>query len=567
MATAKPVLLTVDDDPEVVRAVERDLRRHYGERYRVMQASSGAAALALLQRLKARGDPVALLLVDQRMPEMTGVELLAEAMLLAPDAKRVLLTAYADTDAAIRAINQVRIHYYLTKPWDPPEQNLYPYLDDLLEDWQASYRPPYSGVRLVGNRWSPRAHALRDFLGRNLIPFQWLDVDASDEARVLAERLAREAGPERTEPTLPAVLLPDGASLLDPEPAEVAERLGLRMRAEKPFYDLVVVGAGPAGLAAAVYGASEGLHTLLIEREAPGGQAGTSSNIENYLGFPLGLTGADLTRRAVAQARKFGAEILTPQEVRNVRVDGPYRVLTLGDGSEVSTRVLLVSTGVSYRWLEAPGVAELTGRGVYYGAALTEALSCRDEDVYVVGGGNSAGQAAMFFARYARQVTILVRGPGLAETMSQYLIDQIAAMPNIVIQPRTQVAAVAGDGHLETITLRCTDGREQVVRASSLFVFIGAAPRTDWLGGTVARDPLGFILTGADLPRTPGPTPSAPPRVRGWPLDREPYLLETSVPGIFCAGDVRHQSVKRVASAVGEGAIAVQFTHHYLAEA
>jgi thioredoxin reductase (NADPH) len=571
MATAKPVLLTVDDDPEVGRAVERDLRRQYGERYRVLQAPSGQAALGLLERLAARGDPVALLLVDQRMPEMTGVELLAQAMPLAPSAKRVLLTAYADTDAAIRAINQVRIHYYLTKPWDPPEQNLYPYLDDLLEDWQANYRPPYQGVRLVGTRWSPRAHALRDFLGRNLIPFQWLDVDASDEARTLADRVTRDAGPARTEPALPAVLLPDGPPLLDPEPAAVAERLGLRTRAEKPFYDFIVVGAGPAGLAAAVYGASEGLHTLLVEREAPGGQAGTSSNIENYLGFPVGLTGADLARRAVAQARKFGTEILTPQEVLGVRLDGPYRVLTLGDGSEVSTRVLLVSTGVAYRRLEAPGSEALTGRGVYYGAALTEALACRDEDVYVVGGGNSAGQAAMYFARYARQVTILVRGAGLAETMSQYLIDQIAATANIVVQPRTQVAAVAGDGHLETITLRCADGSEQTRPASSLFVFIGAAPRTDWLGLAVARDQYGFVYTGADIPReaaAPGAEGAASAaRIRGWPLAREPYLLETSIPGVFCAGDVRHQSVKRVASAVGEGAIAVQFTHRYLAEA
>jgi thioredoxin reductase len=488
-------------------------------------------------------------------------------MPLAPSAKRVLLTAYADTDAAIRAINQVRIHYYLTKPWDPPEQNLYPYLDDLLEDWQANYRPPYAGVRLVGTRWSPRAHALRDFLGRNLIPFQWLDVDASDDARVLAERLAREAGPERREPTLPAVLLPDGAPLLDPEPAAVAERLGLRMRAEKPFYDLVVVGAGPAGLAAAVYGASEGLHTLLVEREAPGGQAGTSSNIENYLGFPLGLTGADLTRRAVAQARKFGAEILTPQEVRNVRVDGPYRVLTLGDGTEVSTRVLLVSTGVSYRWLEAPGVAELTGRGVYYGAALTEALSCRDEDVYVVGGGNSAGQAAMYFARYARQVTILVRGPGLAETMSQYLIDQIAAMPNIVVQPRTQVAAVAGDGHLETIVLRCTDGSERVVRGR-LAVRVHRRRAAHRLAGRDGRArPARLHPHWRLLPRTPGlAAERAAARARLARSTASRPCWRRASPGLLrrrCAAPVGEAGRQRGGRGVP---IAVQFTHHYLAE-
>jgi thioredoxin reductase (NADPH) len=569
MPTAKPVLLTVDDDPEVARAVERDLRRHYGERYRVMQAPSGPAALTLLDRLAERGDPVALLLVDQRMPEMSGVELLAAAIPRAPNAKRVLLTAYADTDAAIRAINEVRIHYYLTKPWDPPEQNLYPYLDDLLEDWQASYRAPYEGVRVVGTRWSPRAHALRDFLGRNMIPFRWLDVELSDEARALAEQVTQAVTVERGEPALPAVLLADGAPLLDPEPAEVAARLGLRTRAEKPFYDLVVVGGGPAGLAAAVYGASEGLHTLLVEREAPGGQAGTSSNIENYLGFPAGLTGSDLTRRAVAQARRFGTEILTPQEVTGVRTDGRYHVLTLGDGSELSARVLLVATGVSYRRLDAEGIDALTGRGVYYGAALTEALACRDEDVLVVGGGNSAGQAAMHLARYARHVTMLVRGAGLAATMSQYLIDQIAATPNITVEPHTQVSAVQGDGHLETVRVRCTDGAEREIPASSLFIFIGAAPRTDWLRDMVARDAYGFILTGADLPREPAPGAAAgqPTRVRGWSLEREPYLLETNRPGIFCAGDVRHQSVKRVASAVGEGAIAVQFTHHYLAEA
>ena len=554
---AKPVLLTVDDDPEVLRAVERDLRRQYGERYRVMRAESGALALDTLEKLKLRGNPVALLLVDQRMPEMTGVEFLERAMAVVPAAKRVLLTAYADTEAAIRAINTAQIHYYLMKPWDPPEQRLYPYLNDLLEEWQANYRPPFEGIRVIGNRWSPKSHAIRDFLGRNLVNFRWFDVEASEEARNLVATISGAGG--REQPRLPLVLFETGEHLADPDPVDLASRIGLRTRAEKPFYDLVVAGAGPAGLAAAVYGASEGLHTLVVEREAPGGQAGTSSNIENYLGFPAGLKGDDLARRAVAQARKFGAEILTPQEVRGVRVDGLYRVLTLADGSEVSSRVLVVASGVSYRKLDVPGAEALTGSGVYYGAALTEALSCKDEDVYIVGGGNSAGQAAIFFARYARQVIILVRGAGLADSMSRYLIDQIEATPNIQVWTRTQVAEVAGDGHLETLTLLCADGNRTTLPASSLFVFIGAAPRTEWLADLVQRDEYGFILTGPDLVRANG-------RPKGWPLDRDPYLLETNVPGIFAAGDVRHQSVKRCASAVGEGSIAVQFTHRYLAE-
>jgi thioredoxin reductase (NADPH) len=551
--TAKPVLLSVDDDREVVRAVERDLRRRYGKEYRVLRAESGPAALELLERLKLRGDPVALLLSDQRMPEMTGVEFLEKARALAPDARRVLLTAYADTDAAIRAINQVRIHYYLMKPWDPPEEQLYPFIDDLLEDWRGVWRPSTDGIRVIGTRYSPRAHAVRDFLGRNLVPFRWLDVDGSPEAVQLLDAMG---GPGQV--SLPAVLFPDGERLDDPELRALGERIGLRTRAEKPFYDLVVVGGGPAGLAAGVYGASEGLHTLLIEREAPGGQAGTSSNIENYLGFPVGLTGADLARRAVAQARKFGAEILTPQEATSVRAEGPYRVLTLTDGSELSCRVLLVTTGVEYRRLDVPGADALTGAGIYYGAAMTEALSCRDEEVYLIGAGNSAGQAAMHFARYARRVTLLCRGRSLDDSMSRYLIDQIGEMSNITVHTRARVVRVAGGERLEEITIVCGDD-ERTVPASSLFVFIGAEPRTDWLGNAVVRDEHGFVLTGPDLPRRDG-------RPKGWPLDREPYLLETSMPGVFAAGDVRHQSVKRVASAVGEGSIAVQFTHRFLAE-
>ena len=574
---AKPAILTIDDDPDVSRAVERDLRQHYGADYRVLRAESGQAALGLLERLAARNEPVALFLVDQRMPEMTGVEFLERAAAAAPAAKRVLLTAYADTDVAIRAINQVRIHYYLTKPWDPPEANLYPYLDELLADWRATWRPPFAGITVVGARWDAEAHRLRDFLGRNLAPFRWLDPEQSDEARNYVQQLGG--------PPLPAVSFADGTVLSRPSFADVAAHIGLRTRAERPFYDLVVVGAGPAGLAAAVYGASEGLKTLLIEREAPGGQAGTSSNIENYLGFPAGLTGADLTRRAVMQARKFGAELLTPQEVVGLRLEGAdagrgYKVLAMADGTEVSSKVVLVSTGVSYRTLDVPGADRLSGRGVYYGASMSEAMSCRDEAVFIVGGGNSAGQAAMYFARYASEVNILVRGAGLAATMSQYLIDQIEATANIVVQPRTQVAEVHGDAHLERLTLRCADGAHREVAAGSLFIFIGAAPRTSWLDGVVQRDEHGFVLTGADLHRTPAADPTAsgpaaggedasrlPWRVPGWPLAREPFLLETNVPGLLCAGDVRHQSVKRVASAAGEGAIAVQFTHGYLAEA
>jgi len=551
---AKPVILSVDDDPEVSRAVERDLKRAYAEHYRVLRAESGAAALELLRRLKERGDPVALLVADQRMPAMTGVEFLAQAMELYPDVKRVLLTAYADTDAAIRAINQVRIHYYLVKPWDPPEQNLYPYLTDLLEEWKASYRAPFDGIRVIGQRWSPASHRVRDFLGRNLVPFRWLDVETSDEARGIVAQIER-AG-ER--PLLPVVVFPDGGHLADPTPRLLGERVGLRAQAEKPFYDLVVVGAGPAGLAAAVYGASEGLRTVMIEREAPGGQAGSSSRIENYLGFPLGLSGADLTRRGVAQARKFGAEILTPQDVTGLRPEESFQVVSLSDGTELSARAVIVATGVRWSKLDVPGAEELTGAGIYYGAAATEAMSCRGEDVFVVGAGNSAGQGAMHFSQYARTVTMLVRGEGLGATMSQYLIDQIAATPNIEVRTLTRVVGVSGDGHLEAVTVAHADGGEETLPATSLFVFIGAVPHTAWLGSTVLRDDRGFVLTGPDL-LCNGKYPES------WPLDRDPYLLESSVPGIFVSGDVRHQFIKRVASAVGEGSMAVSFVHQYLA--
>ncbi len=554
-AMAKPILMTVDDDPDVLRAVERDLRQKYGGEYPVISADSVRAAVDALSQLAVRGEPVAMVIADQSMPEMTGVEFLERTRTIYPDAKRVLLTAYADTDAAIRAINTVRIHYYLMKPWDPPEENLYPYLDDLLADWSAWYRPAFAGIRVIGMRWARESHAVRDFLGRNLVPFKWLDLDGNDEARALLATVAN--GDES--PKLPVVLYPDGSHAADPTPRQIAERIGLRSQAEKPFYDLIVIGAGPAGLAAAVYGASEGLRTVMIEREAPGGQAGTSANIENYLGFPAGLTGADLTRRGVTQAKKFGAEILTPREVTSLRADGDYRIVRLDDEYEISARAVLIATGVSYHLLDVSGAEELTGAGIYYGATSTDAKSCVEEEVFVVGAGNSAGQAAIAFSEYARQVTMLVRGPSLAASMSQYLIDQIGRNERIRVRTSSRIVAVSGADRLTGITVMDADGRCTNEAASSLFVFIGAAPRTDWLAGAVERDARGFVMTGADL-MTNGKRP------RGWPLDRDPYLLEASIPGVFVAGDVRHQSVKRVASAVGEGSIAVQFTHQYLAE-
>lgn len=551
---AKPVILTVDDDPEVLQAVARDLRREYGDRFRVLRAESGAIGLDALQQLKLRNDPVALFLVDQRMPQMSGVEFLEQALELFPDTKRALLTAYADTDAAIRAINTTRIDYYLMKPWDPPEERLYPVLDDLLDDWLASFRPPFEGIRVIGNRWSAHSHQVKDFLARNQVPYQWLDIELSEEA----QNLVKYAECDHLQ--LPLVLFADGSSLLQPTNVQIAEKIGLQTQAGKPFYDLIIVGGGPAGLAAAVYGASEGLHTVMIEREAPGGQAGTSSRIENYLGFPVGLSGADLARRAVTQARRFGVEILTPQEVTGIRVEDPYRFITLTDGSEISCHALILALGVSWRRLNVPGLEQLTGAGVYYGAAQTEALSCQDEDVYIIGGANSAGQAAMYFSKYARKVTMLVRGDSLTKSMSQYLIEQIAETPNITVQVHSSVVEVKGETSLEAITIaNAVTGEQQTVPATSLFIFIGAQPRTDWLDGVVERDDRGFIRTGPDL-KHDGHRP------KGWSLDRDPYLLETNVPGIFAVGDVRHNSVKRVASGVGEGSICVQFVHQYLSK-
>jgi thioredoxin reductase (NADPH) len=551
----KPVLLTVDDDPEVLRAVERDLRKKYADRYRVVRADSGASALQSLQTLKKRNEAVALLLVDQRMPEMSGVEFLNKAIEVFPDAKRVLLTAYADTDAAIQAINKARIQHYLLKPWDPPEEQLFPVIDDLLEDWQAGYRPVFDGVRVLGHRWSPRSYALRDFLARNQVPYRWLDAEGGERNKEVHDALEVA---EREHLKLPAAIFMDNTALSDPSTSELAAKLGLRTSATTSFYDLLIVGGGPAGLAAAVYGASEGLTTVMIEREAPGGQAGMSSRIENYLGFPSGLSGSDLARRAVAQARRFGVEILAPQEAMSLRVEGGSKFVKLADGVEIGAKCLLIATGVAYRKLEVPGLEQLQGAGVYYGAAMTEATTCKDEDVFIVGGANSAGQAAMYFSRYARRVVMLVRGGSLAAGMSQYLIEQIRETPNIHVELNSQISEAFGSERLEAISILCsTSGEANKVPAASLFIFIGAAPQTDWLHGAVERDQKGFILTGADLV-----SGGKPPKT--WTLEREPWLLEASVPGIFVAGDVRYHSIKRVASGVGEGANAVQFVHQYL---
>lgn len=549
---AKPVILTVDDDPDVLRAVERDLRHQYGDRYRVIPADSGISALETVKQLKLRNEPVALFLVDQRMPRMSGVEFLEKAIEHFPDARRALLTAYADTDAAIRAINEVQIDHYLMKPWDPPEERLYGVVDDLLDDWHASYRPPFEGVRVIGHRWSPSSNLIRDFLGRNFVPYQWLNIEEDDKVKQLLETTGAVVS------QLPVVIFLDGTFLADPPIVDIARKLGLKTRAEFPFYDLVVVGAGPAGLAAAVYGAADGLHTLLIEREAPGGQAGRSSRIENYLGFPTGLSGNDLARRAVAQARRFGAEILAPQEVTAVRIEGPTRVLTLADGTEVGCRALLIATGIAFRKLEVPGLDKLNGAGIYYYAPMSEAFSYRDGDIYIVGGANSAGQAAMYFSKFARQVTMVVRGSSLSDTMSQYLENQIAATKNITLRTNSNVVAVDGRECCETITIQNNQTlASETVSASALLIYAGAVPRTEWLAGVVERDAQGYLISGQHLVQE-GKRPA------GWTADRDPFYLETSVPGIFVAGDVRHRSAKGVTSGVGEGAMAVKLIHQYL---
>ncbi|HEX6140997.1 MAG TPA: FAD-dependent oxidoreductase [Candidatus Limnocylindria bacterium] len=559
MAGPKPVILAVDDDVPVLRAIERDLRARYGKDYRIVAAPSGTEALEAVQQLTVRGSAIGLFVVDQRMPVMTGIEFLQRAIELQPDAKRVLLTAYADTDVAIKAINDIRLDHYILKPWDPPEERLYPVLDDLLADWAATFRPPFEGLRLLAGRWAPRGHDIRDYLTRNQVPYSWLDPDEEDGRRVASSLVGSEAVPqgETLDPAVPIVLFPDGTVLRGPSIRDIAERVGLQTKAALPFYDVVIVGGGPAGLAAAVYGASEGLKTLLIEREAPGGQAGTTSRIENYLGFPAGLTGSDLARRALAQARRLGAEILSPQEVVGIRRGDPYRVVVLADGTEISCHTVVVATGVQYRQLDLPRAAELAGAGIYYGAATTEAVLYRDTEVGVVGGGNSAGQAVVYLSRFAKRVLLLVRGPNLTATMSQYLIDQMSALPNVEIRYSTQLSELRGETHLSGVTVKGPEGSEEL-NLAAVFMFIGQQPRTEWLEGCVVRDEAGFVLTGPAL-LADGKSPP------GWTVPREPFLLEASMPGVFCAGDVRYRSIKRIASAVGEGSMSVQFVHQYLA--
>ncbi|MFD5831532.1 FAD-dependent oxidoreductase [Lentzea sp. NPDC060358] len=546
---ARPSILTVDDDPAVSRAVARDLRREYGEHYRIVRAESGPQALEALHEIKLRGEEVAALLADYRMPQMSGIEFLEQAMDVFPQARRVLLTAYADTDAAIRAINVVDLDHYLLKPWDPPEENLYPVLDEQLRAWAVSDRQPPQRVRVVGHRWSPRSYEVRDFLARNNVPFRWHALE-EPEARCLLTAAHQDGA------TLPVVVTAGGKALVDPSDSELAAEVGLSTQPSAEFYDLIVVGGGPAGLGAAVYGGSEGLRTVLVERIATGGQAGTSSRIENYLGFPDGVSGGQLTERARRQAVKFGVELLTTRDVVALERRGSARIVRFGDGTELAAHTVILATGVSYRLLDAPGLGELTGRGVFYGASTTEGPNCAGQDVYLVGGANSAGQAAVYFSAHARKVVILVRGDSLEQSMSRYLVDQLAAIPNVEVRTGTEVCGGTGTDHLETLTLLDNKtGEKTTVEASWLFAFIGAAPRTDWLDGTLERDDRGFLLAGPDLGGTPP----------GWDLDRVPYHLETNVPGVFVAGDVRAESVKRVASAVGEGAMAVTLVHRYLA--
>jgi thioredoxin reductase (NADPH) len=548
---SKPTILTVDDDPGVLASITRDLRSRYGRDYRIISATSGPKALEVLAELALRARPVALIATDQRMPQMTGVQMLTEGKHHAPDAKLLLLTAYADTEAAIKAINDVGLDYYLLKPWDPPAERLYPVIDDLLGDWRQNHPADAGELRVVGHRWSQRCHEVKTFLTRNHVPYQWLEIDRDDEARRLAD-LAQVSLED-----LPLVLVPEGEPLRSPSNLDLAGALGLRTTAEQPLYDLCIVGGGPAGLAAAVYGASEGLRTVVVEKEAPGGQAGQSASIENYLGFPKGLSGADLAHRAVAQASRFGAEMLLARDVVGLETRGPVRAVRFGDSGELEARAVVVASGVSYRRLEGPGLDQLAGRGVYYGSSASEASQCQGEDVYVVGGANSAGQAALNFARYAKRVVMVVRGAQLEDTMSLYLVEQIRATDNIEVRLRSAVVAAHGDGHLAAITL-CEQGSPpQQLPTSWLFVYIGASPRTDWLGSSVARDARGFVLTGHDLLASSVTSP--------WPLARAPYALETSVPGVFAAGDVRLDSMKRVASAVGEGAMAIYLVHRYLA--
>ena len=549
---AKPIILSIDDEIQVLNAIVRDLQGQFGSKYRIMKATSGAEALDTLRQLKLRNSPVALLLADQRMPEMEGTEFLTQAVELYPEARKVLLTAYADTEAAIRSINEIGLDHYLMKPWDPPDQNLFPVLEDLLSDWLATVPVPYDGIRIAGTLWSPQSHNIKDFLARNRIPYQWLDLEEDPQTQALVDSVIE--GDTR----LPVVFFPDGSTLIQPDFRALAEKVGLQTEANHPYYDLIIIGAGPAGLGAAVYGASEGLSTALIEREATGGQAGTSSLIENYLGFPKGISGTDLARRATDQAKRLGAEILTAVEVVNVRVEDNYRIITLNDGTELSCKVLIIASGVTVRKLDQPGVERLTGAGIYYGAALSEAAFYRDKPVYVIGGANSAGQAAMFFSRFAKDVTMLVRGTSLSKSMSQYLINQINETENIHVKTNTVVTEAIGEEKLEAIRIEDhVSGEGQEVPAAAMFIFIGAKSHSSMVADVVDLNSAGFVRAGRTLMQN-GKRP------KGWSLQRDPYPLETSVPGIFVAGDVRDEAVRRVASAVGEGANAVSQVHQYL---
>lgn len=551
----QPIILALDDDEQVLHAVVRDLRSQYGKEYSIMSTTSANEALESLAEIKKQHKIIALFVVDQRMPEMLGVDFLKQALEQFPDAKRVLLTAYSDTDAAVRAINEVRLDYYFIKPWDPPEEKLYPVLDDLLEDWQTAYQAPYKGIRIVGFKFSPRSHELKDFLAGNLVPYQWLDAESSREGKALAEQHNCDFK------NLPLLIFEDGATLCKPGIKEVAAKIGLQQQASANFYDVVIVGAGPAGLAAAVYGASEGLRTLLIEKRAPGGQAGTSSRIENYLGFPNGLSGSELTRRAVTQAARFGTEVLAPQEVTEIKVqEGGYKILTLADGAEVKTRAIIITTGVEYRKLEKEGLENFNGAGVYYGAATTEGRTCTEHRVFIVGGGNSAGQGAVYLSQYAKEVIILTRDASLEDSMSHYLIDQLEALDNVQVWTHTEVDAGLGEDKLEKLRLRnCQKDSVWEETVGALFIFIGAKPYTDWLPLNILKDDQDYIETGSSLKRYKD-------YKKFWKLNRDPYLLETCSPGIFAAGDVRSGAMNRIASAVGEGAMAVKFVHQYLSE-
>ena len=548
----KPVILTIDDDPAVLGAIDRDLRHQYRHEYRVMKASSANEGLETAQALAARHTPVAMFIVDQRMPEMSGIDLIREAMKLHPDSRRVLLTAYADTEVAIKGINEIGLDHYLMKPWDPPEMRLYPVIDDLLGEWRARTRPTFEGIRVLGSQWSPQSFAAKEFLSRNRVPYEWVDVDSDAAAHTLLESLTHDVT------KLPVVFFPDGSHLVMPTTSALATKAGLQTHASQPFHDVIVVGGGPAGLANAVYAASEGLRTVLVESQAAGGQAGTSSMIENYLGFPAGVTGADLAQRATMQAKKFGAELLTGQEVVGLRREDPYRIVVLGDGTELSAYTVVITTGMSARTLEAPGVEQLNGRGVYYGAAMTEAARVRDREITVVGGANSAGQGALFFSRYAKRVTMLIRANDLLPMMSSYLADRIRATPNIDVVCSVEVACVNGDGSLHSVVVKnVTTGAERVIPCVAMFVFIGVKPHTDAFAGVIERDEQGFVVTGVDLPKEHG-------RPRGWTLERDPFMFETSIPGVFAAGDVRAGANRRVAAAVGEGSAAIYSVHRYL---